>query len=178
MNLLTYRQPTHVYRSDACEHTLGGISALWQAWRWLIPVHLRSRAHINLLEFFGNIVYISVKIIDKAISTELCLLSMGDSTSEMGWMQKSNFTNDDKNDTNTIEKLACARHLARIVQESFSRLYTQWFHSKDNDVSDSLLRDHHLSTSVLANLLSSIIPHQLSPDFNIAPLPSVIDSWL
>ena len=28
MNLLTYRQTTHVYCSDACEHGLGGLSAL------------------------------------------------------------------------------------------------------------------------------------------------------
>ena len=43
---------------------------------------------------------------------------------------------------------------------------------------DSLSRYHHLSTSVLTNLLSSSIPHQLPPYFKIAPLPSVIDSWL
>ena len=67
MNLLTYRQTTHVYCSDACEHGLGGLSALGWAWRWLIPVHLRSRAHINLLEFLWNIVCIWVDIIDKAI---------------------------------------------------------------------------------------------------------------
>ena len=42
MNLLKYRQPAHVYRSDACKHGLGGLSALGRAWRWLIPVHLRS----------------------------------------------------------------------------------------------------------------------------------------
>ena len=103
---------------------------------------------------------------------------MGDSTSAMGWMQKSNFTNDDENDTDKIEKLAAAHHLAQIVQESLSCLYTQWFRGKDNDVSDSLSRDHHLSASVLTNLLSSSIPNQLPPDFNISPLPSVIYSWL
>ena len=103
---------------------------------------------------------------------------MSNSTSAMRWMRKSNFTNDDKNDTNTIAKLAAARHLARIVQESLSCLFTQWFRSKDKDVLDSLLRYHHLSTSVLTNLFSSSIPNQLPPDFNIAPLLSVIDSWL
>ena len=74
--------------------------------RWLITVHLRSRSHINLLEFLGNIVCIWVDIIDKAISPESYLLSMGDNTSAMGWMRKSNFTNDAENDTNTIAKLA------------------------------------------------------------------------
>ena len=119
-----------------------------------------------------------VDIINKAIPPESFLLSMGDSTLAMGWMRKSNFTNDNKNDTDTIAKLAAARHLARIVQESLSCLYTQWFRGKDNDVSESLSRDHHLSASVLANFLSSSIPNQLPPDLNIAPLPSVIDSWL
>ena len=96
----------------------------------------------------------------------------------MGWIQKSNFTDYDKNDTNTIAKLAAARHLAQIVQESFSCLYTQWFRGEYNNVYDFLLRDRHLSTSVLTNLVSSFIPHQLPPYFNISPLPSVIDSWL
>ena len=103
---------------------------------------------------------------------------MGDSTSAMGWMRKSNFTNDDENDTDTISKLAAARHLARIVQESLSCLYTQWFCGEDNNVSEFLSREHHLSASFLTNLLSSSIPNQLPPDLNIAPLTSVIDSWL
>ena len=119
-NLLKYRQPTHVYRSDSCKHGIGGLSALGRAWIWLIPVHLRSRAHINLLELIGNIVCIWVDIIDKATLPESCLLFMGDSTSAMGWIRKSNFKNDDENDTYTIAKLAAAHHLARIVQESLS----------------------------------------------------------
>ena len=33
LNLLTYRQPTHVYRSEACEHGLGGYAILsGKAW--------------------------------------------------------------------------------------------------------------------------------------------------
>ena len=138
-----------------------------------ISVHLSSRAHINLLEFLGNIVCICVDIIDKAIPPESYLLSMGDNTSAMGWMRKSNFTNDAKNDTNTIAKLAADHHLAQITQESFSCLYTQWFRGKDNNVLDSLSRDHHLSASVLTNLLYSYIPNQLPPYLKIAPLPSV-----
>ena len=176
MNLLAYLQPTHVYLSDVCENGLGGLSELGRAWRWLIPVHLRSRAHINLLEFLGNIVCIWVNIIDKSIPLESCLLSMGDSTSAMGWMQKSNITNDDKKDTDTIAKLAAAHHLARIVQDSLSCLYNQLFCGEDNDVSDSLSRYHHSSASVLINLLSSSILNQHPPDFKIAPLPPVIDS--
>ena len=56
MNLLTYRIPTHIYRSDACEHCMGGYSASGRAWRWVIPAHLQDRAHIGLLEFLGSII--------------------------------------------------------------------------------------------------------------------------
>ena len=58
MNLLTYRSPTHLYRSDACEHGLGGYSAKGLAWRWEIPTHLLSIAHINFLEFLAEIICI------------------------------------------------------------------------------------------------------------------------
>ena len=93
---------------------------------------------------------------------------MGNSTLTMGWIQKSNFTLDDKNDTNTIKNLTAAHHLARIFQQSLSCLYTQWFRSKDNNVSDSLLWYHHLSTSFFTDHLSSSIPHWLPSDFKIA----------
>jgi len=57
MNLLTYRTPTHAYRSDASEHGIGGFSALTgRAWRWEIPEHLRLRVSLNMLEFLGSVV--------------------------------------------------------------------------------------------------------------------------
>ena len=103
---------------------------------------------------------------------------MGNNTPTMEWMRKLNFTNDGENDTDTVTKLTTARHIARISQDASSCLYTQRFPGDDKDVSDSFSRDHHLSTTVLANLLSSSIPHHLPPNFKIAPLPSVINSWL
>ena len=175
MNLLTYRQPTHGYRSNACEHGLEGFSDSGRAWRWPITNHIRRRAHINLLKFLGSIICVCIDTADKAIPPESCILSMGENTSAMRWMRKSNFKNDGENDTYTVEKLTAARHLAQILQDASSCLYTQWFPREDNDVSNSLSRDHHLSTTVLTNLLSSSIPHHLPPNFKIAPLTSVID---
>ena len=58
MNLLTYRSPTHVYRSDACEYGISIFSTAGKAWRCKIPDKRLSCAHINLLEFLGSIVYI------------------------------------------------------------------------------------------------------------------------
>ena len=109
MNLLTYRSPTHVYHSDACEHGLGGFSAEGKAWRWKIPDKLLSRAHINLLEFLGSIVCIWLDILDKDTPPESCLLAMGDSITAIGWLKKSNFTEVDEEDIDTTTKLLASR---------------------------------------------------------------------
>ena len=103
---------------------------------------------------------------------------MGNSTSAMGWMRKSNFQQTDENDTDTTAKLTAARLLARVIQDSKSCLYAQWFPGKDNDVSDSLSRDQHLSIADHTHLLRSSIPNQLPPNFRISQVPQVINSWL
>ena len=102
---------------------------------------------------------------------------MGNNTSAMVWTRKSNFKSNGENDTGTVAKPTSACHLSQIYQEASSCIYTQWFPGEDNDVSDFLSRDHHLSTTVLTNLLSSSIHHQLPPNLKISPLLSVIDSW-
>ena len=54
MNLLVFRKPVKVYRSDACPAGLGGYSSDGNAWRWYIPKELQFRASINLLEHMGS----------------------------------------------------------------------------------------------------------------------------
>ena len=178
MNLLTYRRPTHIYRSDACEHGLGGFSAKGRAWRWTIPTHLLSRAHINLLEFLASIICIWVDAIEGVIKPEDCLLSLGDNTSATGWLRRSNFLEEGEEDHDTTVKLLAARHLASTIQQTDSCLYSQWFPGKDNDISDSLSRDTHLSDKHLTNLLNKCVPHQIPPNFRISPLPSEIVCWV
>ena len=41
INLITFRQPTHAYFSDACPTGLGGYNDRGTAWRWQIPHHLQ-----------------------------------------------------------------------------------------------------------------------------------------
>ena len=178
MNLLTYRTPTHVYRSDACEHGLGGFSAKGRAWRWQIPNYLLYRAHINLLEFLASVICIWIDEIEGNIAPEDCLLALGDNTSSAGWLRRSNFMEDDEEDHDTTIKLLVARHLATIIQRTSSCLYSQWFHGEDNTVSDSLSRDNHLTNISLTNLLCKHVPYQLPPNFEIKPLPSKIVCWL
>ena len=54
MNLISFRKPTHVYRSDACPWGLGGDSHLGRAWRFEIPKNLLFRASLNMLEFLAS----------------------------------------------------------------------------------------------------------------------------
>jgi hypothetical protein len=41
MNLIAFRKPTHIYRSDSCPFGLGGHSDEGFAWRFEIPEDLR-----------------------------------------------------------------------------------------------------------------------------------------
>ena len=145
MNILSYRSPTHLYRSDSCKHGLGGYTSQGLAWRWIIPDRLLPRAHINLLEFLASIICIWLDILKGRVPPESCLLSMGDSTTAAGWLRKSNFKEDDENDVETTVKLITARHLANLILHAKACLYSQWFVGDENDVSDSLSRDIHLS---------------------------------
>ena len=95
MNLITYHTLNHVYCSDSCEHGLGCYCTTEKAWRWIIPTHLLSRAHINLLKFIAIIVCIWLNYLYNYIPPESCLLCLGDSTTSSGWFQKSNFQKED-----------------------------------------------------------------------------------
>ncbi len=179
MNLLTFREPTHIYRSDACEYGLGGFNDRGRAWRWMIPERLRGRAHIGLLEFLGELVNLWIDIIEGEISEEDCALIMGDSTNAIGWVRKSNFMEDDENpSTDQPVKLRVARKLADMAIKNDIKIYSQWFPGEDNVIPDILSRDWHLSDSHLLELLTTLFPTQLHPNFNIAPIPKEIDSFL
>ena len=56
INILTYHEPTHCYKADACEIGLGGYSLAGCAWWWKIPTDLRNWASINLLELIVSLV--------------------------------------------------------------------------------------------------------------------------
>jgi hypothetical protein len=56
LNLIAFRQPTHVYRSDSCPAGLGGYSHEGFAWRFYLPDNLKFRASNNLLEHLAAII--------------------------------------------------------------------------------------------------------------------------
>ena len=178
MNLLTFRQPTHLYRTDSCELGLGGLSSVGKGWRWIIPLWLRGRAHIGLLEFLAEIVSIWLDIHDGDISAEDCALSMGDSTNAIGWVKKSNFLEEGETHHDQTAKLRASRKLAELAMGQKVKLYSQWFPGADNIIPDSLSRDWHLSDTELIALLTHLLPNQIHPNFRIVPIPKEIDSFL
>ena len=95
MNLITYRKPTHVYRSDSCPAGIGGYNHQGFAWRYYFPEDLLFRASNNLLEHIAAVITPWVDIIAGRISKGDCALSMTDSTTSAGWMRKSNFREED-----------------------------------------------------------------------------------
>ena len=89
MNNIVFRKPNRIYIGDASEHGLGGMNMLnGKAWRFLIPEHLRGRAHINLLESLIQVISIWVDIDEDNVNKHDCLLGMGGHTTAAGWCRR------------------------------------------------------------------------------------------
>ena len=112
MNLLTFRLPTHVYRSDACPAGLGGYNNKGRAWRFPIPPNLQGRALIKLLERLGCAIGPRVDLKEGQLPAFSCILSITDSTTAEGWIKKSNFREEDDSDVSTWVKRELAREEA------------------------------------------------------------------
>ena len=65
-----------------------------------------------------------------------------------------------------------------MCMENNIKDFSQWFKGKENDVSDSLSRDHHIDDDTLTNLLHLHYPEQVPGQLKIVPLPKEIASWL
>jgi hypothetical protein len=175
MNLLTFRKPTHLYRSDSSEFGLGGYNiTTGKAWRFKIPVDCHLRTSLNSLEFIACLITIWVDMLSSNIHKESCLLCQTDSSTACGWLRKTNFVEKQ----NEVVQLTTARQLASVLIKSKSCLYSQWFPGEFNNVSDSLSRDFHILDDNLSNLLSFSFPDQTPFGLKILPLPIEIASWL
>jgi hypothetical protein len=181
MNNLTFRHPTHISRVDASEHGLGGYSLVTgQAWRFEIPADLRFRASLNSLEHLASYVQIAFEAATTGLPPSSVILTGTDSTTAAGWLHRSSF--DDSTPDATPLRLWVARATAQLLIDHSSVLFSKWFPGKENEVADSLSRDHHLSNEQLCPLLCSSFPEQIPQDFAICPLPrklySQIMTWL
>ena len=98
MNLVTFRMPTHVYRSDACPAGLGGYNNVGRAWRFEIPRNLQFRATLNFLERIACEIGPMIDLEEENLPPFSCTLSMTDSMVSQGWQRKSNFCEKDEDE--------------------------------------------------------------------------------
>jgi hypothetical protein len=178
LNLLSFRLPTYVLRSDAAEHGMGGFCAISsRGWRLELPVDCRVGCRegisLNLLEFLGDIVSVWIELLAGRVPPGSCMLAQGDSTSATGWLRKSNFS-----EHNHPLQLEAARHLATLLLIHGVTLYSQWFAGNKNGLSDVLSRDTHLTNPDLSAMCLLSIPLQVPPNFAIFPVPPVVSSWV
>ena len=178
INLVTFRQPTHAYFSDACPAGLGGYNDRGKAWRWEIPHHLRRRASINMLEHVASIIGPWIDILADDLPPQSCSISLTDNTTSAGWLRKSNFADDNDKTPHMLAKLHVARsHASRFIDHDIKE-YSQWFPGKENIIADALSRDFHLSDKHLTDIVRSSLPLQNRQLFYVAPLPQKIVCWL
>jgi hypothetical protein len=173
LNLLVHRNPTHVYRTDACLHGLGGYSDRGRAWRFEFPEHLLGRATINLLEYIGTFVSPWVDFVEGQMEPEASILAESDNATASAWCHKSNFESEQR-----PTHLKVSRRYASFLLEAKAQLVNEWLAGSDNKIADSLSRDTHLSPEIHVQLLRAHFPLQIPNGFHIAPLPDEINSWI
>ena len=130
MNLLAFRLPDHIYYSDSCPAGLRGYSDQGNTWRFKLPDKLQFHASNNLLEFLAAIITPWINIIKGRLNPGECALSMTDSTTAEGWMQKSNFVEPDDDPIQATTRVNAARKYALIFLQAGVKGYSQWFAGK------------------------------------------------
>ncbi len=70
------------------------------------------------LEYLAQIISLWIDVIEGKVTNEDCILAMGDNTSSMGWLRRSNFRQKDESDTSWDVKQQLGRHLASLTLSS------------------------------------------------------------
>ncbi len=103
-------------------------------------------------------------------------LSMTDSTTSKGWMQETNFKEDENGIQATIRIEVAQSHTAQFMDHRIHK-YSQWFRGIENNVANALSRDMDRSDDKLTQILFTHVPSQVPNSFKIVPLPNEIVSW-
>jgi hypothetical protein len=153
-------------------------SAHGKAWRWQIPKDLQNRAHINLLEFMAELAGIWDDILEHKVQAEDCILAFGDSTTAIGWINKTRYKMDNERKEHADARLTIARKLANLTIDNDLKIYSQWFAGADNEVADYLSREGGLldDDSLTKSLLSNF-PQQVPKNCKVSALRQEIISF-
>ncbi len=95
-NLIPFRCLTHIYSLDSCPTGLGGYSNEGYAWRYYLLDNLKFWASNNLLKHLAAIITLWIDILVGRLNKGNCTLLMTDSTTLEGWVWKTNFIKDGK----------------------------------------------------------------------------------
>ena len=178
MNAVSCRLPTICYYKDACPQSLGGWNYGGEFYDFCITEKLLNHAHINELEFLACVIHPWIDILRGRLTQGDCFLVMGDSTTAMGWINKSRYREVGETAERHAIRLQIARKLAELVIDNVLTMYSQWFPGKDNVIADCLSRYTHLSDPDRIGLLSSFFTKQNTPHFKRVQIPSVISDWV
>lgn len=175
INLIVTRRPDWLLRTDACTIGLGGFNITnGRAWQYLLPNDLVGKKSINFLEFLACSVSLILTFLEEAVSAGSCVGVLGDNTSSLGWLRKSNFAPVDE----SAAHLGLARLIAALHLETKTCGLSQWFAGEDNGVADTLSREFGMSTPDLTARITSLFPSQVPSTFHINPLPNEITSLI
>jgi hypothetical protein len=178
MNLLAFRAPDRTYYSDSCPAGLGRYSDQGHARRFQVPSHLQFRATNNLLEYLAAIITPWIDLLAARLKRRDCALSMTNSMTAEGWMQKSNFNKVGKDPVQATVRADAARLHIHLFMDAEIKGYSQWFTGKLNNVADAFSRDWHQDNKELTSILRHHFPQQMPTHYKISPLPNEINSWL
>jgi hypothetical protein len=178
MNLISFRCPTDIYQSDSCPYGLRGYSHKVFAWRLDLQEQHHFRASNNHLKFIASIITPWIDMILKHLQPGDCVLSMTGSTTSLGWLKKTKFSEAVMDATKSTIRLEIARKRAGLFIHHNIEEYSQWFLGKKNNVADALSWDFDLSDAELTKTLCLHHPSQLPPHFQVVPLPREIELWL
>jgi hypothetical protein len=175
LNTITFQRPSFICWSDACPHGLGGYDFKGNAWRFQIPSAFRKDVvhQNNLLEFVASVISVWVAIINGVAEKEACFLALGDNSSAVGWLHKSNIV-----DTKNLPLHIASWKYAEVLLQADCCLYSQHICGAQNNVADALSRKFDLNDETLTNFICSTYPSQVPNHILISPLPQEISSWM
>ena len=150
---MTYREPTHCYKADACEIGLGGYSLAGHARSWETPTDLRNRASINLLELIASLVGLWIDQLEQNLPPLSCCLCESDSTPASTWLGQNKF-----NKSEQPAHFEAASKVATIMMKAGACIHNQWIPGPTNTIHDCLSRDFDLNDMIVTKLFFSFPP--------------------
>lgn len=106
-----------------------------------------------------------------------CFMSiLGDNTSALGWIQKSNFN--PIKVPEQVTHMALSRYMTVLLAEMDVVQFGQWLPGTDNGIADALSRRHIESDAELTKFIVASYPLQTPPGFQIRPLQPAVISWV